>query len=155
MLGCLMKPRRKDLIYMTFVRFHFFAFFVIYEVACGAGYIREGWYWYASFGIARLLCWSLFFWLCLEGRKRVAALPDVELSNFLTKFVIREGFAACIPPMYLGFQGLQCVAGIWGDSSQLTVDTCGRTTSASLYLGACFVTCYGKMRIAVGYFIWH
>lgn len=111
-LAMMMKPRRNSKLYRFFIFTHMSLFAVLGELTIAIGMFRRdnG----TSFGVAAIMriviFWLPIFYILMQVRRRIAALPDNELSDFLCQTIIARGTASIAPIIFFSFETVTCLA---------------------------------------------
>ena len=107
-LSSFLKPKRTDRGYTTVLNVQYYLLCVAPELLSMYGYDWE----------EHQVIWSsarAIFWLCLfpflkRVRRMIAALPDSDLSDFLSKSVIKDGLIVSLGQLaFLALSSIQCI----------------------------------------------
>ena len=106
-ISFLLKPRRTDFAYKTFLYLQYFLFIIVPEILTMAGFSWEQHSVLVSF--SRCLIWLGLLSFAMQVRARVARLCDEDLSDFLSMSVVRGGlFVGSAQLAFLAFSSVQC-----------------------------------------------
>ncbi|GMH93160.1 hypothetical protein TL16_g12551 [Triparma laevis f. inornata] len=152
-----MKPKRRDSTYDNFLKFHFFAFIVVSEVAMNIGNFRfgvkENLYGFTHI-ILLLFVWLPVWYTLLLIRKLASKLEGFHLSRFLSETIIKDGFKFFVPIIYFTFETLACFVTEGGDRWLVDptaegAEECENTQIASFFLSIMLI-CHCIEKIALG-----
>ena len=132
LLMVMMRPKDNSKRYTIFIYLHFFFFAVLGDAFVVVRHIRqEKWNMLAQ---ELFIIFGLYFpawWVLLKFRKRLAALPSEELSNYLIDNVIKAGLGALTPMLFLSFDTMSCLL----DSGlSVAVEECAALSMIEQYL---------------------
>ncbi|GMH73979.1 hypothetical protein TL16_g06338 [Triparma laevis f. inornata] len=136
-MAFVLKPKRRDWKYMSFLTFHFFTFAIVSEFSTAVGDFRlqtpeNGLLWHAWFSVLRIPVWLIAFRLTLKLREQAAQLAEKELSEFLCQSVLVKGTVAMGPMLFFSFEALSCFV----SQDSFTNGQCNNTSKAAVYLSA-------------------
>ena len=121
-------------VYYTFVHVHFFFALVMSDIMVSVRHARKGkWFMFAQEMGIIFLFYLPSFWVLLKFRKRLAALPPKELSNYLVEYVVKAGLAAILSMLFLSFETMSCLSDM-GYGADEGIDTCVSVSLCQQYL---------------------
>ncbi|GMH61193.1 hypothetical protein TrST_g12761 [Triparma strigata] len=129
-MSFMMKPKRTDAKYKTFLLLHFLSFTVLSELGTIVGNFRTGHDTYVYSLVLKVPFWVVL-WRELSKRRIYAAkLNPAELSSFLCNSVLVKGLSAMGPIVFFAFETVSCLI----SQGDLHSSKCQGTSSASMYL---------------------
>ncbi|GMI17818.1 hypothetical protein TrLO_g1780 [Triparma laevis f. longispina] len=132
LLTVMMRPKDASKGYNLFLHAHFFCFGILSDGFVAIRHARRGKWNMVAVEMFIIVC--LYFpawWVLLKFRKRLAALPLEELSNYLIDNVIKAGLGALIPMLFLTFDTMSC---IWDADIEVAAEECAALSSIQQYL---------------------
>mmetsp|Transcript_21514 Transcript_21514/g.44854 ORF Transcript_21514/g.44854 Transcript_21514/m.44854 type:complete len:972 (-) Transcript_21514:48-2963(-) len=105
-LSMIMQPKRDSKGHKIFLAVHYFMYTVLAEI------LRVMWepkIVQITFSIMRSVLWTGMFYCIMRMRKMIADMPPLELSNFLTHRVLKEGILAGLSQiLFVMFDIVRC-----------------------------------------------
>jgi len=132
-MALLSKPKRKDMLYKSFLIFHFFKFAIFSEGMTVVGDCRTGNTINLVFTLFRIPVWCTAFFIALKLRESASKHDPKHLSDFLCETILVRGTGAIGTMAFFAFETVSCYI---SQNSLNENGQCTDTSTVTLYLSS-------------------